>query len=347
MRFSILFLIPFLVACQSALQPVPAEWRNGPTTTPAAPERALREGVSVERDGSGARLVRNSKPLTPAFPAIESADVSVDRGEVVFSARRASNFDIGLVSTDGSNVNWVPEDPADEVAPRWAPRGNKASYIVRNPEGDFVRTVHIPTATTLTVDFPLSAITEIRWDMVGEEFSITYETPDASPRVETLTYEGERRRLTRPPETRLDVSVDPFASGSVLLRPRSLHYDEKLPLIVWIADARRNAWDEDRARLLQSVRGVCIVTERTDDAFWKAVHQTSWIDPTKVYVVNATGTQHPAPSTTFLITPDGQLPRDRYRRRGATIHTHPSVVKSFAAGFIAGALKGTLPLGHR
>jgi hypothetical protein len=346
MRLALLGVFPLLVSCQATLQPVPIEW-NAPSSAAPQAARVLSEDVSIEHEPAGARIVRNGKPLTPLFPAIESADVSKGRGEVVFAARRTNSFDIGLVSTDGSNINWIPEDPADEVGPRWAPRGNKASYILRNPEGDFVRTVHIPTATMLTVDFPLSVVTDVRWDMVGEEFSITYETPDASTRVETLTYAGERRRVTRPPETRLELTADPFASRSLLLRPRSLRYDEKVPLIVWIADTRRNAWDEHRARLLQNVRAACIVTEKTDDEFWRAVHETSWIDPARIFVVNPSSTQHPAPSTSFRITGDLTLPANRYRRTDRTIRTHPSVVKSFAAGFIAGALKGTLPLGHR
>lgn len=291
--------------------------------------------------------MRNGKPLTPPFADIESFDVSAQRGEVVFSAKRTNNYDIGLVSTDGSDVHWVPEDPADEVKPRWAPRGNKASFIVRNPEGDFVRTVHIPTAVALLVDFPFAVVRDVRWDMVGEEFSVTYETPDASAREETLTYAGELRRLTRPPETRLDLTIDPFASGSVLLRPRTLRYEEKLPLIVWIADAGRNAWDPDRGKLLQTVRAACIVTEKTDETFWKTVSQTSWLDASRIFIVNPTDNRQPTTDNSILITADPRIPTGREQRNGATIRVSPPDVKSFAAGFIAEQLKGTSLLGHR
>jgi hypothetical protein len=341
MRVFLLSVIPFVVACQASLRPVPTEWRPQAPAPSSAP-RLLPLGVTVQ----GSTIARDGKPLTPPFAAIESADVSVDRGEVVFAARRADNFDIALVSTDGSRVNWVPEDPADEVAPRWAPRGNKVSYIVRNRGGDFVRTVHIPTSAMLTVDFPFASISEIRWDMVGEEFSVTYETPDASPRIETMTYAGERRRIARAPETRLDMSLDPFAASGLMLRPRSLRYDEKLPLIVWIAEGPRSAWDPDRARLLQSVRAACLIAENAGADLWRAIGETPWVDQKRIYVVDST--QHPVRSGEHvLIKADASIPADRYRRRGTVITTHPSVVKSFAAGFIAGELKGTLPLGHR
>src|SRR5205807_8315221 len=100
------------------------------------------------------RLIAGETALTPQFTAIQSFDVSLERGEVAFSARRTDNFDIGLVSLDGSDVHWIPQDPADETDVQWAPRGNKISYVVHSRTGDLVRTVHIPTSLQLTVDFP-------------------------------------------------------------------------------------------------------------------------------------------------------------------------------------------------
>src|SRR5439155_20935863 len=104
------------------------------------------------------KLVIEGKELTPKFAAIQSFDVSLERREIVFSAKRADNFDIGLLSLDGSEIHWVPEDPADETDVQWAPRGKKDSYGVVTKAGDVVRTVHIPTAVQLSVPFPYAAV---------------------------------------------------------------------------------------------------------------------------------------------------------------------------------------------
>ena len=145
MKFRVLNLTPVLAAlmgCSTGLIPIPEAWKSPPSartfthtdlrrtvmdTSPivrsAAPSSDAAE-VGVITDGEGARLYRGNVPLTPPYRQIESFDVSLDRREIVFSAKRESNFDVGLVSLDGSQVNWIPEDPADEVSPRWAPRGN-------------------------------------------------------------------------------------------------------------------------------------------------------------------------------------------------------------------------------
>src|SRR5260370_13839656 len=117
------------------------------------------------------KLVSDGKDLTPQFAAIDSFDVSLDRKEIVFSAKRKDNFDIGLVSLDGSDIHWVPEDPADEVGVQWAPRGNKVSFILHTKTGSIVRTVHIPTATPLSVDFPESQIDSLDWEPHAERFA--------------------------------------------------------------------------------------------------------------------------------------------------------------------------------
>lgn len=295
--------------------------------------------VRIITDDSGMRLFRDDMALTPPFAAIESFDVSFERREVVFSARRTSNFDIGLVSLDGSHVNWVPEDSGDEVGPRWAPRGHKISFVVRNIAGDFVRSVHVPTAVALTVDFPAGVVRDVRWEPAAEEFEVTWETVDASPRVERMTYAGERRRIITPPATRLDVAVEPFSTGALLIRPKSVRYDEKLPVVVWIEDGRRNTWDPERAKLIQSKRAVHIVTATGDQPLWNAIRERSMLDVSRVYVVDPTGNRQPSTGNYVLITADPTLPKDHYRQDGKAVRVHPSGVKSFAAGFIADQLK--------
>src|SRR5438874_8510981 len=124
----------FLVSC-TTLKPLPVAWRSGPVAARIADlcSKVVCAGkIANDVRVVDGRLTSGSKQLTPQFSAIQSFDVSLERREVVFSARRTSNFDIGLVSLDDSDVHWIPQDPADETDVQWAPRGNKISYVVHS-----------------------------------------------------------------------------------------------------------------------------------------------------------------------------------------------------------------------
>ena len=232
------------------------------------------------------QLFRGKTALTPRFAAIDSFDVSLDRREVVFSAKRANNFDVGLVSLDGSDIHWVPEDPNDEVAVQWAPRGNKVSYIVHTPGGDIVRTVHIPTSSQLAVDFPYASVRSLRWDPAGERYVVTITSPDASERTESMRYGGDARRVEVGSKVRLDVAIEPLAGG-IVMRPSAIRYGEKLPLVVWIGP-RLYEWSDARGALLQRDRVACaIIATKPDEAFWRAVRDVPWIDASKPLVQSA------------------------------------------------------------
>src|SRR6266542_378073 len=259
-RFTPLLGLLFLVGCASTPSP-------------------QSEGVHVVRN----QLFRGKTALTPRFAAIDSFDVSIERREVVFSAKRAKSFDVGLVSLDGSDIHWIPEDPNDEVAVQWAPRGNKVSYIVHTPTGDLVRTVHIPTSAQLAVDFPYASVRSLRWDAAGDRYTVVVSSPEASERTESMRYGGEQRRVEAPPKVRLDVALEPIAGG-LLMRPSALRYGEKLPLVVWIAP-RIFEWDDARGALMQSKRVACaIVTKRPGEDFWRAVRNVPWVDASKPLV---------------------------------------------------------------
>lgn len=348
MRFLLAFLT-VLTGCASSTLTIPAAWLS-------VPQAARIRAVQLGADGTVAtvprattpnairidanRLVNGAQPLTEPFAAIDSFDVNADRKEVVFSAKRGDNFDIGLVSAGGSAVSWIPNEPTDEVAVQWAPRGNKVSYFVRGRSADLVRTVHVPTATRLDNDFPFATLRALGWDPQAERFAVAYDSVDASDRVEIMRYGGEERRMAIPPAVRLDVSIEPFAGNALILRPPQLRYNERLPLIVWITD-ERNAWDDARAALLQQVRAACVVTTRVpDNAFWNAAKSIPWLDTERAYVVT-TSNQQPATANEFVVTSDPSLPAGRYRVRGRVVTAPPAVVKSFAAGYIAGQLKGT------
>jgi hypothetical protein len=306
-------------------------WNTDPIVSLRAPSGVRVRANAIERDG---------QILTTAFRAIESLAVSVERKEIVFSAKRAGNFDVGLVSMDGSDVHWIPEDPADEIAVQWAPRGNKASYIVRAPTGDVVRTVHIPTASQLSVGFPGSIVRAVAWDPAAERYAAIVESPEKSPRIEVQKYGGEEQRTVVPPAVTLDVESEPLAGGTVL-RPSALRYGEKLPLVVWIAQ-ERFAWNDARATLQQNARvAVAIVTAEPDAAFWTAARAVPWLDTSRTYVVSASATRGRQPGA--IIEPGAGVPAGRYRRADNRVLVPPPVVESFAAGFIADQLKGTRP----
>jgi len=288
--------------------------------------------------------------LTEPFAAIDSFDYSESRGEVAFSAKRAGGFDIGLVSSEGRPISWIPADPADEVAVQWAPRGNKISYVLRLPGGDVVRTLHIPTAASLAVPFDGAAVQSVTWDDAAERFSVSYSTLDASPRVEVMKYSGAERKVVEPPAVTLDVELETVAPGAVLLRPRDLKYDEKLPLVLW--SATDLSWSDARAALLKNARvALVVVTREPGEELWKAVGAIPWIDATRAFLVLVERWPLRPPSSPaaeaagapLVITTDPSLPPGRYRRGGRTVAVPPAVVQSFAAGFIADELKRTGP----
>jgi len=323
-----------LAGCASTSELIPPEW----SSVPAAPR--IR-AVQLDADGkvttalrplresdvrvAGNALVRGDRKLTDAFVAIDSFDVSESRGEVVFSAKRADNFDIGLVSTDGSPINWVPVEAVDEVGVQWAPRGNKVSYIVRSKTGDFVRTVHIPTSAQLSIEFPAARIHTLGWDPAGERFAVAYSTPDASDRVETMQFRGASRRIAIPPAAQLQVEVATFGPDAVSLRPRDIAYGEKLPLVIWVDD-EPFGWSDARADLMRNVRVACIVTKRPPAGEVRnAVSQTPWIDRARTFVVSG--------GQVWKFNLEVEFP-DLTPGTGA-------VVQSSAARFIADQLKRT------
>jgi hypothetical protein len=355
MRWPPLLVLPFLVACSAG--------STAPGVAPGAPARrdqpalpATAEGgrlytvkirsLTLDESGKVAHpavlaprresirvidnmLLNGDKVLTERFHGIDSFDLDEARGEVVFSAMRDKAYDVGLVSSDGSAVNWVPEDPADEVLVQWAPRGSKISYVIRAQGGDVVRTLHVPTSATLNVAFPLATIHALAWDPQAEHFAVAYSTPDASDRVEVMKYDGEERRMAVAPAMTLDVEVESFPSRALLLRPRDIRYDEKLPVVVWLGDS---SWNDARASLIRNARVAVLVTREATDALWQAVDGTRWMDAKNVFTVGAQGR-----GMSFV-------PGERYHAAGTVVTAPAADIQSVAAGFIADQLKRTTPL---
>lgn len=360
-------LIFLLASCATApapaarMQPIPESWNaarmapaiagvtfgsDGRPATAIVPRELLRDGEVHVTEG---KITRASEPLTPSFASVQSFDVSDERREIVFSARREKSLDIGLVSLDGSHINWVPEEPADEISVQWAPRGNKVSYVVRAHSGDLVRTVHIPTSYQLTVDFPWGRVTDLAWDAAAERFAVVVDSIDASSRVEVMKYDGRARETAIAAARRLDISIEP-AGAALLLRPSTLKYGERLPVVVWVTDGDRNRWNDARGRLLAEARvAIVLIGNAPDAALREMVATTQWIDATTVYVVDARAISAPVEPAAgeLLIRTSATVPAGQWLRSGSVIETAGSV-ESFAASFIAEQLKGTpSPNGHR
>lgn len=341
-----------LSGCASTSFDVPREWREVPqaraiagvafagtdlvVADPADPN-ADDGPIHLLTEASGVRLANGVKVLTESFEAVDSLSYSESRGEVVFSARRDGDFDIGLVSSDGSAVNWLPDDPADEVGVQWAPRGNKVSYVIRAHGGDVVRTLHIPTSFQFAIPFPHATIRTIVWEPAAERYAVIYSTPDASERAEVLEYDGGRRRVAIPPAEALGVDVLPIDRETIALRPPDIAYGERLPLVLWVADDF--AWSDARAALMREARVAMVVTKRVPDAgLMRTLGSESWIDASAPWIVSREAASLPHAT---LVTADPALPEGRWRRENRVVSVSPAVVQSFAARYIADQLKRT------
>lgn len=336
MRRALSFLL-VLTACVSSSTNIPKAWMS-------VPETERMDLVTLADDGTVTqsalvvtsspvrvelnRLVRDGKTITETFQAIDSFDYSRSRDEVAFSAKRDASFDIGLVAGDGSKTNWIPPDPADEIAVQWAPRGNKISYVVRAPQGDIIRTFHVPTSFQYALDFGPAVIHQVAWDPKAEHFAVVYSTPDASDRVEVMRYDGTDRRTAIAPAAQIDADLIPFAPGAFALRPRDLRYGETLTAVIWVVPDW--SWNDARAALMRHARVASIVTTRGADAeLERVIRATAWLDASKIFVVG--GTLDGAIS----IIGDASVPAGRYRRHGNVVAAAPAAIQSVAAGFIA------------
>ncbi|HYC60950.1 MAG TPA: hypothetical protein VEK79_15415 [Thermoanaerobaculia bacterium] len=344
-----------VAACSTGSRKIPAEYMSVPmaaqigsvtlaedgTVTPSAAPTPARLSDGAIRV-MGAALLNGDKILAENV-TVESLDLSESRGEVAFSAKRENNFDIALISTDGGAIHWMPNDPADELAVQWAPRGNKISYVIRAHGGDVVRTLHIPTAFQFAVPFTNATIHALAWDPQAEHFAVAYSTPDSSDRVEVLDYKGEKRRTAIPPARQLDVEVASFAANAIVMRPREIRYDEKLPLVVWMADDF--SWSDARAALLARARvAIVVATDILDEAFWRATREIAWIDSSRPWIVSPEpffGVEA-TPGARYIV-PGSSLPADMYSHDGTFVTVAPAVVQSFAAGYIADELERDPP----
>src|SRR5436853_6232652 len=75
--------------------PIPSEWLAIPKAAEPAIAIAAQSptNVHITASADGVKLLNGDTAITPAFRAIDSFDVSLERKEVVFSAKRDEIFD--------------------------------------------------------------------------------------------------------------------------------------------------------------------------------------------------------------------------------------------------------------
>ena len=279
-------------------------WTDGETqislTVPELRNPRIARGeilVGIVTGDGVERLVRfdggEPNALTPTFPSIGSYDVSPDGKELVFSVEHEeTGFDVGLVSVDGSEIIWVPADPADERLVTWAPRGNKITYTIESHDATVLRSVHIPTTYQLTFDVPLTSVKEIRWEPKAELFAMVLESPTSGPWVDLVEYDGDNRRplvgAKESVESTIDITTWEGGSG-FLLGPTRVRYEDKLPVAVWIASDGIFDWRPAVARARLEGVGIVLVRGDTLDDSSGAFNDVVWADPARRYVVDAAG----------------------------------------------------------
>jgi len=89
------------------------------------------------------------------------------------------------------------------------------------------------------------------------------------------------------------------------------------------------------------MRNARVAVAVVDDAKWNGWEDLPWGDPARIYVVLTAESREPAAGLSIIADPN--QPQGTYARHGDRVMVDPSVVKSFAAGFIANQLKGNRP----
>ena len=118
-----------------------------------------------------------------------------------------------------------------------------------------------------------------------------------------------------------------------MLRPESMSYNERLPLVVWVTNGETNAWSDARGAMLAKARMATLVIDRPPDAaLLAAIAETEWIDRDRIFAVGAR-----VPSAVSIVG-DASIPAGFYRVAPEVISVHPSGVESLAAGWIPSQL---------
>lgn len=80
--------------------------------------------------------------------------LSPDGSQVVFMSRREENWEIYVVNSDGSNLQRLTNDPADDGLPTWSPDGNAIAFV-SNRGGPWAVWVMTPDGSGLSQLFTM------------------------------------------------------------------------------------------------------------------------------------------------------------------------------------------------
>jgi len=275
------------------------EWKtpSGVTTLPSGLTRPilLPKSMSVlGLLGDAIVVVDESgsvRPIATDLRDVESIAVSPDERDAIFSARRGNGHDVALTSLSTGKVDWIQSDPSDETAVTWAPRGNKVSYLVRGFSGPVLRTVHVPTGFQLPIDFRMRHISKVSWDLKAERFAVVSSSPSESDRIEVMNYNGEGMTRVRPPDKTVLIEPERLPEGAgegVLVRPPTLLYNRRYPLVVWLATDDPIRWSSRRIEAWRESNRGMVVTRKANltARFWEVLRALTWVDAASITIVS-------------------------------------------------------------
>ena len=276
----------------------------GPWVGPAVILDRENAVIAVRSEPAGDRLVRMEWPdrgdrltaieLTEPLGTIAAIVPDDDQKELAISFENEGSLDIAIVNAEEPVMNLVPNDPADEVVPRWSPIGYKLSYIVRNDGGDIIRTVHVPTAAMVFVDFPDSAVLGYSWYPDGERLLVAVSSLLESDHVVETNYAGTTKAVVVPPRQKFIRRIERLPgtpAGSALVMPEGLRYGAEYPLVVWAAANRSGGagFNPDIVPFLsRGDIGLLVINGTPADLSpeaWSAIAETRWVDDDRIWIV--------------------------------------------------------------
>jgi TolB protein len=85
--------------------------------------------------GNTAFGLRTASPSLEDIETVSNVDedtapaLSPDGSQIVFMSRREENWDIYIINVDGSGLERLTDDPADDGLPTWSPDGNAIAFV--------------------------------------------------------------------------------------------------------------------------------------------------------------------------------------------------------------------------
>ena len=238
--------------------------------------------VRVGRDGQTIDLLAGAD-----LARVDSWDLEPREGQLVFSAvRRDGAMDVGLASTEGGAMRWLPSEPGNEYAVTWAPRGNKVTWMIDSPAGVVMRSVHIPTAYQLAVPLGFISVESVAWEPEAERVFVAHSSPLESTSILSVRYGGEERATFLPPASRISRESDslPGLEGALLLMPAGVRYGHSYPVVIVEGDGSR--WSPELARVaLDPSVGVVWLPAGGEEArarVREALRDVGWVDPSRI-----------------------------------------------------------------